>query len=149
MTISKLRNCICFDVSIDESEVNKHNELEVIVNVASHNEGVELLHYTTLDLASSDANTIVETLIEKFEADCIDFRSKLIQVATDGCNTMTGVKKGVVTQFQQLVRECYHTGSCNGHSVEAFCPDIKNMLVDIYEDLGGAKGKGIKKMKAF
>ena len=157
LTISKLKNSVCFAVSIDESEVNKHNKLEVVVNVASREGKVETLHYTTLDLVGSDASTIYETLVDKFVEDGIDYHSKLIQVATDGCNTMIGVRNGVTTKFQETVNQCYFTGSCNGHNlgntlghaVDAFDPDIKNMLVDIYEDLGGAKGKGTKKMKEF
>ena len=48
LTIEKLKNCVCFAVSIDESEVNKHNELEVVANIASKEGIVETLHYTTL-----------------------------------------------------------------------------------------------------
>ena len=96
-------------------------------------------------------------MVEKFDSDGIDYHSKLIQVSTDGCNTMIGCHKGVVTKFQEHVKECHYTGSCNrhnlgntlGHALEAFCSDTKHMFVDIYEDLGGAKGKGTKKMKEF
>ena len=35
------------------------------------------------------------------------------------------------------------------HSVNAFDPDMKLLLVDLYEDIGGAKGKGLKKMHDF
>ena len=35
------------------------------------------------------------------------------------------------------------------HSVESYDKDMKSALVDLYFDLGGAEGKGLKKLKAF
>ena len=47
------------------------------------------------------------------------------------------------------------SGSCNdhhlansmNHGVEAFDSDVPNILVNIFIDLGGAKGYGLKKKK--
>ena len=44
ITHRKLKNCDTFSVGIDESEVNKKSELEMIVNVVTNN-GIENLHY--------------------------------------------------------------------------------------------------------
>ena len=43
------------------------------------------------------------------------------------------------------------TTTCNAlkYGVTAFDPDMEPALVDIYIDLGGAKGKGVKKKKEF
>ena len=35
------------------------------------------------------------------------------------------------------------------HGVTAAFPDVKEALVDLYQDLGGAKGRGLKKKKEF
>ena len=35
------------------------------------------------------------------------------------------------------------------HAVTSADPDMKQALVDVYFDLGGAKGKGLKKRKEF
>ena len=48
-------------------------------------------------------------------------------------------------------------GSCNDHhignaaqkGVESFDEDVKEVLVNVYFDIGGAKGKGLKKKKNF
>ena len=80
---------------MDESEVNKRSELEVIVNVATEEEGLETMHYKTLELDGGDAKTITDTLLEEFCDDGVDFKTKLITVDMDGCNTMQGKKSGI------------------------------------------------------
>ena len=35
------------------------------------------------------------------------------------------------------------------HAVDAFDSDIKETLVDVHQLLGGAKGRGLKKLKQF
>ena len=44
-TLQKLRNCDAFSVQIDESEVNKVSQLEVIAKIATPGEGIETRHY--------------------------------------------------------------------------------------------------------
>ena len=71
----------------------------------------------------------------------------------DGCNTMTGCKTGVQKRLQAIVPQLKHLGSCNGHhinnaakyGVNALDEDIKEVLVNVFFDNGGAKGKGVKK----
>ena len=46
-------------------------------------------HYTTIDIDKTDASTISSSLTDQLTADGIDFRSKMIDIATDGCSTMT------------------------------------------------------------
>ena len=154
--VEKLRNCDAFSVSIDESEVNHRSELEIQVKVSSK-DGVESLHYACVDLEAGDAETIVETILDKFNDDKIDYKSKLINVGMDGCSTMMGAKSGVITRLMKEVDQLRSDGSCNAHhlsntqqhATEVFGGDVKNALVDTYYDLGGAAGKGLKKQKEF
>ena len=155
-TIEELQNCVAFCAAFDESEVNKGNQLEILVNIANK-DGVKTKHYAAIDLESSDAECIANTLKDKFTEDGIDYKAKMIGVSTDGCNTMIGKQKGVIKLLQKEVEQLHHTGSCNGHNlnntmqhaVEAFDSDMKHAMVDIYQDLGGAKGRGLKKKREF
>ena len=155
-TIEKLRACDAFGVAMDESEVNKKSELEILVNIASPS-GVESRHYKTLDLEAGDATTICSTLTEQFIEDNIDFKEKMVSLDLDGCSTMQGCKTGVITQMEAEVPQLSSLGSSNAHNicnamshgVSASAPDIKEALVDLYMDLGGAKGKGLKRKKEF
>ena len=70
---------------------------------------------------------------------------------------MIGCKSGVMTRLKSEVPQIKDDSSCHlhhfsntaQHSVNAFDPDIKQVLVDTYFDLGGAPGKGLKKQKDF
>ena len=76
---------------------------------------------------------------------------------TDGCNTMEGRIGGVKVKLQNEVNQFIDMGSCNDHhisnamkhAVKAFDSDVEHAVVDIYQDLGGAKGRGLKKKKDF
>ena len=94
-TIKKLKNCDAFGVAMDESEVNKRSELEVLVNVATEEEGLETRHYKTLDLEKGDAETITNTLLEEFVNDGVDFKSKMTSADLDGCNVNQGKDGGI------------------------------------------------------
>ena len=82
---------------------------------------------------------------------------KLIAPMTDGCNTMAGNLSGVKKRLMEVVPQLRDLGSCNDHHIsnaakkglEVFDPDIKEALVHIYFDIGGATGKGLKKKRAF
>lgn len=155
-TIEKLRACDAFGVAMDESEVNKKSELEILVNIASPS-GVESRHYKTLDLEAGDAETICSALTDEFIEDKIEFKEKMVSLDLDGCSTMQGCKTGVITRMEEEVHQLSSLGSSNAHNicnamshgVTACAPDVKEALVDLYMDLGGAKGKGLKKKKAF
>ena len=152
-TVLKLKNCDAFSILIDESEVNKVSHLLIRVNIASSRDGIERRHFKVVDSEAGDAETITETVIEAFTEDNIDIRSKLIDIDMDGCSTMKGTKSGVITRMIKEIPQLRSTGSCNGHNLanalkhasEKFNPDIKLALVDLYQDIGGAKGKGLKK----
>ena len=156
-TVQLLCNCDGFSVGFDESEVNKKSQLEIMVKVATKGNGIELRHYRTLDLASATASKIVEALIAQFDKDGVDYKKKLITTMTDGCNTMQGNKTGVKKRLSDIIPQFIDLGSCNDHhlsnalkhGVTAFDTDIQQALVNIYMDIGGAKGKGLKKKKAF
>ena len=95
-TIKKLKECVAFGISFDESEVNKISELEILVNIASKDGTVEARHYCCLDLAAGDAETIKTFIFDQFEEDGINYKDKLIDLATDGCPTMIGIRGGVL-----------------------------------------------------
>ena len=155
--VKKVKNCDAFSVQIDESEVNKVSQLEIVAKIATCGEGIETRHYKCVDLEAGDAETITDTLIDTFEEDGIDYKAKLIDVGMDGCSTMQGHKSGVITRLVDRVPQLVPTGSCNSHncsntmqlSTQSFDPDMKSALVDIHQDLGGAKGHGLKKKKEF
>ena len=156
-TIQKVKNCDAFSMAIDESEVNKKSELEVMVKVSTEEGGIESKHLGCLDLPAGNAETIKNTLIDFLEEKQIDFKSTLIDLAMDGCNTMQGHKSGVITQFCSVVDELQSTGSCNAHNLanvmkhatNAFDSDVKDAMVNIFIDLGGQEGYGLKKKKDF
>ena len=156
-TISLLKDCHCFAASLDESEVNKSSALEVVVNIASEDQETTSRHFTCLDIPKTDAETIVDEFLESFVTEGIDYKSKLVNVGTDGCSVMMGCKTGVQTRLKEEVPDLHVTGQCSAHNlsnalqyaVEGFDPDIKPVCVDVYQDLGGAKGQGLKRKKEF
>ena len=114
-------------------------------------------HFKTIDLESGDAATITETVIDAFEEEKIDVKAKLIDVGMDGCNTMIGGKTGAITRMMEEIPELSSTGSCNSHNIanamkhatNKFNSDIQQALVDVYQDIGGARGKGFKNKKEY
>lgn len=154
-TVQKLKNCDAFGVAFDESEVNKKSEMEVIVNIADPNSGLESRHYKVIDLEAGDAETITNALLDEFTEDGVDFKQKMITADVDGCNTMQGHKTGVMTRLKEQIPQLESLGSSNAHNISnammhgvTECePDMKEALVDLYQDIGGAKGKGLKKQK--
>ena len=154
-TINKLRNCDAFGVAMDESEVNKKSEMEVMVNIATETDGLELRHYKTIDIEAGDATTITNSLLDSLTEDKVDYKAKMISGDFDGCSTMQGCRTGVITQLKQQVPQLESLGSSTTHNlanammhaVTASDPDMKQAMVDIFMDIGGAKGKGTKKMK--
>ena len=102
---------------IDESEVNKVSQLNIVVDIAMKANGLEKRHFKTIDLESGDAATITETVIDAFEEEKIDVKAKLIDVGMDGCNTMIGGKTGVITRMMEVIPELRSTGSCNSHNI--------------------------------
>jgi hypothetical protein len=135
--------------------VNKTSQLEVEVTVSTIEDGLENLHYRTMDLEAGDATTITNTILDSFTEDRVDYKSKMTDADADGCATMQGCKSGVITQLKEQIPQLQSLGSSNTHNISnammhavtASEPDVKSALVDLYQDIGGAKGKGLKKMK--
>ena len=156
-TIEKVKNCDAFSIGIDESEVNKHSELEIMVKFSSENRGIENKHLGCLDLEAGNAETIKTTVFDFLEEKNIDYKGKLIDVGMDGCATMMGDKNGVHKKMSEVVDELDASGSCNAHNLsnvmkhatKAFDGDIEDALVNVYMDLGGHEGYGLKKKKEF
>ena len=156
-TVNLLKESDAFVLAFDESEVNKRNELEVMVKLSHPQHGIQRRHYVTIDIENGEAKTIVEAITDSFTDDGIDFVNKLISSMSDGCNTNEGHKGGVKKLLKEHVPDLKDIGSCVDHhignafeyAVQAFDNDCHEALVDIYQDLGGAKGKGLKKKKAF
>ena len=156
-TIKYLKECDAFSIGFDESEINKECELEVLVKLAHKTHGILLRHYRTFDLYSGTAECITQTILNSFDEDGVDYKKKMIATMTDGCATMEGKKSGVKKRMKDEVEGLKDLGSCNGHHISNsiqhgatdFCPDMQEVLVDLYQDIGGAKGKGTKKMKEF
>ena len=156
-TIRLLKSCDGFSIGFDESEVNKTSELEILVQLSKSGNGVQLRHYRTIDLESGKAEVIVRTLLQQFDEDGVDYRSKMITSMTDGCNTMEGRLGGVKVKLQNEIKQFIDFGSCNDHhisnamkhAVKAFDSDVEHVVVKNYQPLGGAKGKGLKKKKTL
>ena len=156
-TVEKLKKCFAFSISLDESEVNKQSQLEIIVNIANK-DGIETgIHYNTLPLEGGDAETIKNTILDQLQDDGIDYKSKLIDVSTDGCNTMVGIRNGFQKKMAEEVPCLHYTGHCRchdfsntmQHGTQEFCPDLTLALVDVYQAFGGEKGTGSSKMRKF
>ena len=140
--------------------MNKASQLEVMVTVAGAGEDGQLRdtrHYTTLDIERTNAETIKNSFLDSFVDKNVNFQDKLISVGTDGCNTMIGSQNGVIQKLKEEVPELQETGQCNAHNlsntmqyaVQNFDPDLKLACVNVYQDLGGASGFGLKKVKEF
>ena len=67
-----LRECDCFVIGFDETEVNKISEMEVLVKIAHIKHGIQLHHYRTLDLENGTAPTIAETILDALKEDLIE-----------------------------------------------------------------------------
>ena len=110
-----------------------------------------------MSLEGTDAQTIVNALLDQMDEYRVPWRQKMIAPMTDGCNTMAGCNAGVKKRLEQLVPQLKDLGSCNDHhignaaqkGVEALDEDVREAIVNIYFDLGGAKGKGLKKKKDY
>ena len=156
-TLMLLRDCDAFVIAFDECEVNKRSELEVMVKLSHKEHGLQLRHYQSIELENGLVKTIVEANLDSLTEDAVDYRSKLIGASTDGCNTMEGRLKGVKKLLADAVPGFKDVGSCNDHhidnafeyGVKQFDNDCHKALVNIFFDLGGAKGKGLKKKKPF
>ena len=98
-TIKKMKSSDAISIQIDESEVNKVSQLNIVVDIATKANGLEKRHFKTIDLESGDPATITETVIDAFEEEKIDVKAELIDVGMDGCNTMIGGKTGVITRM--------------------------------------------------
>ena len=76
---------------------------------------------------------------------------------TDGCSVMEGKHSGVKKRLSEKISQLKDFGSCNDHHLgnamekgtEAFDEDVAMAAMNIYFDLGGAKGKGLKRKKEF
>merc|ERR1739842_215537 len=75
----------------------------------------------------------------------------------DGCATMIGKQNGVLKKMSDEVEEIDSSGSCNAHNLsnvmkhatQNFDEDVKMALVNVFLDLGGHEGYGLKKKKEF
>ena len=126
-------------------------------NVSRKDVGLQLRHYKTLSLDGTDADTIVNTILDEMDEDKLPWQEKLVAPMTDGCNTMAGCNAGVKKKLEERVPQLKDVGSCNDHhisnagkyGVEAFNNDVKEVLVNVYFDIGGENGKGLKKRKNY
>ena len=156
-SIRLLQTCDAFSVALDESEINKETECEVLVKLSHKEGGIQLRHYKSIDLPATDAETIVSSLLGSFDADGIDYKSKMVTAMTDGCNVMQGKHGGVKKKLSDRVPQIKDFGSCTDHhvgntmqkAVEAFDEDCITAAMNTYQDIGGAKGLGLKKKKEF
>lgn len=152
-TIMMMQNCDAFSLGFDESEINKTSEL---VRISSPS-GLKLRHYRTLDLYSGTAENIARDLLTTLDEDGVDYKQKLLSAMTDGCNVMQGKHGGVKKILSDEIPEFFDPGSCNDHhlsngmkhAVTKFDPDIEKALVNVYLDIGGQKGRDLKRKKAF
>ena len=156
-TNKMLSSCNAFSLALDESEVKKETELEIMVHVAGDNGTVNIRHFTCIDLPNTEAETITEAALDSLRSENINFHDKMIAVSTDGCPTMLGSRTGVIKRIQEQVEQCHNTGSCNCHHLcntmkyacEAFNNDVKMACVNIWYDLGGAESYGLKRARQF
>ena len=156
-TVRLLRGCDAFTLGFDETEINKTSELELLAKISHPKVGIQLRHYKTLDLENGTAETITKTILDALEGDLIDYRKTMIGAMNDGCNTMEGHISGVKKRLSNVIPQFGDMGSCNSHhlgnafeyGVMRFDNDSKEALVNIFFDLGGAKGKGVKRKKEF
>ena len=160
-TVELLRKCDAFSIGFDETEINKTSQMEVLVKLAHPKYGIVLRHYRTIELQAGNAEAVTNMIVESFNLDGVDFKKKLIAPMSDGCATMEGKKSGVKVRLSKEVDDMKDLGACNGHHIsnamkwgvrvfdEESNPEVEDVLVDLFEDIGGSKGKGTKKMKEF
>jgi hypothetical protein len=61
--VKKIRECDGFVIGFNETAINKKEEIESMAKVAIPEEGVEMIHYRTVDLEAGGALTITETIV--------------------------------------------------------------------------------------
>lgn len=88
--IDLFKQCPAFAIGFDESEVSKTSELEILVKIATRVNKIMLRQYKTINLECSNANAIINTIIETFEDDGISYESKCTGTISDGCNVNKG-----------------------------------------------------------
>ena len=135
----------------------KRSEGEIVVKMAHPEQGILTRHLVTKELEKADAEYLSEVFIDTFMEEGISLDDLLISMETDGCNTMAGHKSGVQKRISdqvhqvQTLKTCTDHHLCNAekHATTAFDNDIEQALVNLYEDIAGAKGRSQKSRHLF
>ena len=65
-TVQLIRESEAFSLGFDESEMNKREEMEIVVKMAHREHGIITRHFKTVELDHADAEYITDTLLEQF-----------------------------------------------------------------------------------
>jgi hypothetical protein len=87
-----------------------------------------------LELKGADADTIFETaeasLMEIFDGDAEEMHSRLFANGSDGCASLTGRKKGAMTQFKRKQPQQLFS-HCSGHKLALVASDAADSVEGI------------------
>ena len=140
-----LHQCDAFVIGFDETELIKTSQLEILFKLSHEDHGIQLRHYRTIDLESGDAETILDSIIDAFKEDSIDYENKPLGAMQDVCNVMEGRYNGVKKRFRYVVPQfqdscnSHHIGNAFEYAVKKFNDDSHEALVNTFFDIGGAK----------
>ena len=156
-TIQLIKESDAVSVGFDESEMNKREEMEIVVKMSHPKHGILTRHFKTVELDHADAEYLKDTLLGQFTQEGINLEQLLISLMTDGTNVMIGNLSGVIKRVMDEYRGVHLMGSCLDHhlnnslkaAVTEFDPDLEKAMVHLYEDIAGAKGRSQKSRKEF
>ena len=156
-TVRLINESDAISVGWDESEIMKRSQGEIVVKMAHPEKGILTRHLVTKELDRADAEYLSGVLLDTFMEEGISLDDLLISMETDGCNTMAGHKNGVQKRISEQVHQvqplktCTDHHLCNSekHATTAFDNDMEQALVNLYEDIAGAKGRSQKSRHLF
>ena len=156
-TVQLMKESDALSIGFDESEMNKREEMEIVVKMSHPKHGIVTRHFKTVELDHGDAEYIKDTLLRQFSQEGISLEDLLISLMTDGTNVMIGHKSGVIKRVRDECRGVHLVGSCLDHhlnnslkaAVTDFDPDMEKAMVNLYEDIAGSKGRSQKSRKEF
>ena len=108
-TIQLIKESDAISLGFDESEMNKREEMEIVVKMSHPQHGIMTRHFKTVELERADAEFITNTLLEQFTQEGICLDDLLISLMTDGTNTMIGHKSGVVKRVRDEYKNFENT----------------------------------------
>ena len=143
-----------FSINVDESTVNKKQQININASIVSDTWSILKVNYTTLEvIKSSSGKDLAEAILNEFQKEDIPYRN-LVSVQTDGCNAMIGRFGGLIMELRKMCRWLPNFGGCESHDASNILKHgVKAMnknLINLYSCLWGNLEKhSVKKTREY